>query len=236
MYFFVLGIIVGLCGSFYLLMQQQNKSERNEAAWEDESVFINLLVLDKSEGVEMEVVSSIGKKFGVGKKRQALSRVLGKMASKIVSDEKVGEVICAKIIKGLLPKLTGMGVEVTAKTVFHRKAFFVIQVSLTSVDLKRLYASALKTDHEQADKFDAAISAFGGEWMKHSLESRVIPMVCSKLEEDLPRRIGEELVSKGMKCELIVKSTDDQAKFFFEMLEQLNNNVTTSSSLGSSHL
>lgn len=52
--------------------------------------------------------------------------------------------------------------------------------------------------------------------MQESLADQMMPMVLSKLQEKLPGKMTEKMAEKGLVCDIVVKSENEEALYFFQ--------------------
>ena len=87
------------------------------------------------------------------------------------------------------------------------------------VDLRILLAEKLEDeDHTPIcifDAFDRFMSCLGA---KRYMDNSLTKLLASRLQIVLPLALSEALVSKGMQCEIAVKTKTEQAEYFFDII------------------
>lgn len=214
----LLGIVVGFAGCLYYLASKKIKSGGDlAAAVKGQSVYLNFLILDKSEVVQAGVEAKLSEKIGSGFFRDKLKKKLATVAANKVSDETVANKMSDKMIEIMPTKLFEMGLVANASRAYGKGSFFVVKLTILSADVQKLVDKV--AGKEKANKFDEIMNIMGGKWAKDSLGESILPMICSKIQEKLPIKMKEVFDEKGLNCEITVKSDAEEAEFFFSCIE-----------------
>lgn len=167
------------------------------------------------------VASSVNQKMkGMGVFRMAAKG----LASSLVSADKVTEGFSDKIIE-ILPKILKDDAGIVAKfeKKFTYKNFCVLRVEVLSLEFKKLMAKSKGDDF--ADTFEDLMNnldKLGLNEQREGVESKIHNKVTLGLYEKLAELLPEKLLEKEISCEVKACSLSDQAEFFFQVLEELN--------------
>lgn len=206
-----------------VVMKEKKKSQSSNNEFKGISIFINFLILDKDRAVKGAVEEKISDKIGHGFLRDKIAARAGKIAAAKISDEKLGDAISVKMQESIPEKMMEMGMVVEAKKVFGIGSFFVIKLTLVSIDLQKLLDKAAGS--EKANKFNEIMQLLGGNWAKDSLADQMMPMVISKIQEKLPVKMKEKMMEKGLVADIVVKSEGEEASYFFKQMNDMTDIV-----------
>jgi hypothetical protein len=73
---------------------------------------------------------------------------------------------------------------------------------------------------KKASIVDEIFSMIGGKWAKDSLGESIVPVICSKVQDNLPKKMKASFDEKGLNCEITVKPDCDEAEFFFSCINE----------------
>lgn len=213
-----MGFVLGFCASLYLMIfMRQKKDEKNSKNdFQGISVFINFTIIDKDEAIQQGVEDKIGTKIGKGFLRDKIASAAGKVAARRVSDETVANKMGDKMSDLFPQKLSEMGILAEAKKVYGTGAFFVIKLTFLSIDLQKLLNKTAGA--EKANMFEDVMNLLGGNWAKETLSDKMMPLVLAKLQEKLPEKMTEKMTEKGLLCDIVVKSENEEALYFFQQM------------------
>lgn len=167
------------------------------------------------------VASSVNEKMkGMGVFRMAAKG----LASSLVSAEKVTDGFSEKISE-ILPKILqdDAGIDAKFEKKFTYKNFCVIRVEVKSLEFRKLMAKS-KGD-EFADTFEDLMNnldKLGLDEQRAGVEAKIHSKVTIGLYDKLAELLPEKLTEKGLSCEVKACSLNEQAEFFFQVLEELN--------------
>jgi hypothetical protein len=89
---------------------------------------------------------------------------------------------------------------------------------LVHVDLEILLSQGLS--REKAHMASMVAGACGDK-CRQALADDMIPLLCQKMQELMPAKMESVLREQGVKCHCEVKSEDDEAHYFFDMVDLL---------------
>ena len=184
-----------------------------------ETLFLNVLVENCSEGVQTIVRENVGKKLGRGIIAARIAKRAGQLAYVAISDNKVGERMSKQVCEALPSRLGEIGISAEVERVFLKGPFFVLKLTILDVDMRAVLAE--KTGEE--DNAFACVFDFLGKVMalcgrKATYENSINALIATKLQVILPERLGSVVESKGLTCAIGVKTKEEQAIYFFDII------------------
>ena len=126
-----------------------------------ETLFLNVLVENCSEGVQTIVRENVGKKLGRGIIAARIAKRAGQLAYVAISDNKVGERMSKQVCEALPSRLGEIGISAEVERVFLKGPFFVLKLTILDVDMRAVLAE--KTGEE--DNAFACVFDFLGKVM-----------------------------------------------------------------------
>lgn len=219
----LLGIFIGFVGCLYYLASKKRKTGGPDHEVKGQTVFLNFLILDKSEAIRAGVETKLSEKIGSGFFRDKLKKSVGRLAASNISDEAVAVKMSSSMVEQIPSKLFEIGLVATASRVYGKGSFFVIKLTIMSADIQKLIDKV--AGKEKGSMFDEVMNILGGKWARDSLEEKMIPAICSKIQDKLPMKMKEAFDVKGLQCDITVKSDSEEADFFFSCIEFDSNNA-----------
>ena len=184
-----------------------------------ETLFLNVLVENGTEGIQTIVKENVGKKLGRGLVAATIAKRAGQLASKTLSDNKIGEKMSERVTDALPSRLGEVGITAEISRVFVKGPFFVLKVIITDVDMRKLLTVRAGDDEPcfagVFDFFGRIMAIFGG---KNTYDHSINTLIAGKLQIILPDRLGSALESKGMTSVIAVKTKEEQATYFFDII------------------
>lgn len=190
-------------------------------------LFINIIILDATEGVKQKVKDNIDKMNlpkGMSEAAKKLgSRAASKMATPDVIASKMGQEMPKKMPKEMSEK----GMVVEAETVFQEGPYLVVQLQVQKIN--SVLMAEVKALEAQEHKYDWLIGLlikflqFLGVKNQKTLEEQYLPRVVqskmgSLMDEMLKVKLEEEM---KMDAECKVLGEDKQARYFFGKLKEV---------------
>lgn len=92
--------------------------------------------------------------------------------------------------------------------------------TIVSANIQKLLNKAV--GEQKANKVDEMLGVLGGQWAKNTAAESILPMIASKIQEKLPEKMSEQFEQKGLKCTITVKPENEQADYFYTVIESLD--------------
>ena len=180
--------------------------------------YLNITLLNKS-GV---VKSKVGDKVGRG----IFGRAMASVASSVVSDASVIKQIAEELVTKICEVTTSMGISCNLTRRYQKGPFVTLKVQVTEIEKSRLILAA--KGEEYANNFDSLIESLTALGLAETalpkidekIENLVYINIMAKFAEKIPIALSE----KGVECCVDVVSAEDQAEFFFDVVEGLSLN------------
>ena len=183
-----------------------------------ETIFLNVLVENGSEGIETIVRESVSKSMGRGLISARIAKRAGQLASVALSDSRIGEKMSQRITDALPSRLEEVGITAEISREFMKGPFFVIKLVIMNVDMGTLIAVRTGEDDTICSCFFSSlekimVSVGAKDDYDHSMNT----FIAGKLQIILPERLGSVLESKGMTSAIAVKTKEEQPDYFREI-------------------
>ncbi|KAF0699542.1 Aste57867_9879 [Aphanomyces stellatus] len=150
----------------------------------------------------------------------------GSIASLAVKDAAVTAKVATQLEAQLPQRMHEMGLGITCKKVFLHNSFVVFECQLEHITLPELI---LKAKGEAfAGHFQSlmdAIDAMELTEAKSNMHTKVTDKVCTALLEKLETKLPEKLGQQGLEVNVVTRTAADQAKFFFDCLNSLDEEI-----------
>lgn len=167
-------------------------------------IYLNVIVLKKTEKLD----NMVKEKMGSG----LLGKAAGRLATKLLTADKLAAKISAVLPQKMPSKLGEMGVQATAKAVYQHGAFSVVRLSIQHVDVKKLLSQ--KAGADKAAKVSGVMSCCLGmagiccrnpaDKLDHTMTDKLGGVLAKKLPEILPPKLAE----KGIMLEMVGFASD----------------------------
>jgi len=175
------------------------------------SFFLNVVVLNKDEVIQGQMSQKVSNKF--------VGNIAGRLASRVTSEDKFSKKMATNMTEKIREMLDQQGITAEAKVTFRHHNFFVVRLTISSVDVLALIAT--KTGTEKSSKMEALLERV--PCLGTEVESIMALKVANKLMSELPQRMGEQMREKaGLKVEVDAMDPKDEADFLFGMLDELH--------------
>lgn len=191
------------------------------------SIYLNILIAETTPELTQTIKEKVSEKvpnplgFGV------LGKIAGKAAVKMATKSKVAEGMAQKIPEILPEKMAEMGIVASAEEVFLKGTFVVIRIEVYGVDTGVIFEKAMGEEkQEKADKVLACLKGlarcFGytdlfTRKVQTTMKTKITQALCEKLPVTLPPRLAE----KGLLADIVTKSADEEADYFFEAIRHV---------------
>ena len=184
-----------------------------------EILFLNVVIVDKSDAVKSAVSARVEEKLGRGFLANRIKMRAVEFANKIVSDDQVAAVMSDRMCQFIPEKMMELGIRSETKLVFNKGSFFVCRITIKDVNMRTLLAKKMEDeDHASVclcDIFDSFAKALGG---KEAIDKTFTQFIANRLQVVMPVRMKEVMDAKGMVCDIAVKTKEDEAMFFFDIV------------------
>jgi hypothetical protein len=186
-----------------------------ETPYEAKVVYINVLLLNKRDVVASKVAEKTGLKGGL------FNKAINFAANKVVTDEKVIASLAETLVSKILIAVNDMGIKADIKKKFQKGAFVVVRVHVQDVDKLALILGA--KGPEFASSFSALVSSLSSLGLADTalpkIDKKIQDLVHNALITKFAEAIPQKMAEQGLEVQCDVKSSEDQADFFFEALE-----------------
>ena len=95
------------------------------------SIYLNFLILDKSEAIQNGVETKLTEKIGSGFIRDKIKTSIGKAAANKISDESIALKMSDKMVEMIPSKMFEMGIVASASKAYVKGSFFVVKLFVT---------------------------------------------------------------------------------------------------------
>ena len=130
LYPLVVGAVLGFVGCLYFLVLKRGAKKSDADELKGQSIYINLLVVDKTEAVATGVTDKLQSKVGHGFFRDKITTKIGQVVGTRISDDIVAKKMAEKMVEMIPSRMREMGLTGTATKVWGPKnAFFVIKLT-----------------------------------------------------------------------------------------------------------
>jgi hypothetical protein len=199
---------------------------------EDRSVlYVNVVIQDASEAIKAGVCQKLEDSNLPPGLKKRLAKHVGKLAADRVSASKIVEKMSPKMVETMPVKMKKKGLTVHAEEVFRDGPYYVIMMQVQHVDAAAMMeakqlAEKAEKESEEADsvgvRFVKWILSIMGMTLVDSVQKDYLPaLIQSKMQLNMGEKMQEEMAEKKMKVSVEVLSEDKQARFFYEMLQQV---------------
>lgn len=180
--------------------------------------YLTLVMLNNDSMVKTKVSEKLPRLAGPIMRKAAM-----RAARARITDESLGLRIGKTFAERLSPKLTEIGVETKVRMRYVAGTIVVVEMKILNVDsLALLDAKA----PENAEKARAAIHTASyvglGGTVQNKLNAKVKAALEEKLQTVLPEMICARLQEKGVYAEAYLRTAQDQASFFFDLIDAAN--------------
>lgn len=186
-----------------------------ESIYKAKPVYINVLLLNKNEVVAAKVAEKTGLKGGL------FNKAINFAANKVVTDEKVIDSLSATLISKISTAVNDMGIKADISKKFQKGAFVVVRVHVEDVDKLSLILGA--KGPEFASSFSALVSSLSSlglaETALPKIDIKIQDLIHNALITKFSEAVPAKMAEQGLEVQCDVKSSEDQAEFFFEALE-----------------
>ncbi|CAE7466907.1 unnamed protein product [Symbiodinium microadriaticum] len=175
--------------------------------------YLNIVLLNKDEAVRAQVTAKTGN--GI------FGKVAAAATNQLVSDEslvnKLSEALTTKVPEGIRE----MGIRAASRKVFQKKCYVVLRMDIHEVSKMELLRKS-KGD-EYADKFETLLECLqfiGAGHAEGTIDETISKKVLDGMMNQFGTMIPEKMASAGLAVSCEVKSSADQADFFYEKLQE----------------
>jgi len=230
----VLGFTLGVVATVFSLVQVYKKAGAKKH-W-NPRLFLNVTVNNMSEVVK-KAMDDKAKEAAVKKPktRFGFSSLGGNLTGGMMStmaaaavtsnagaQSQVSDKISSELDERLPLRLAEKGIRATARTVYTRGNFFVVEVDLQHAELKKLIVEtgACTEAHAQtATSFFKHFEDMCGGTVTSAIDSKVLGKCVEKLETMLPELVKERMEESGVKITCQALPEADQLDLMMKMLE-----------------
>ena len=151
------------------------------------------------------------------------SSIFGRLISKSVSDETIVNKMSDALISSIKAQVVEMGIQLQILKRFQKSNFLVIEIKIIEIEiLKLLHATK---GPEFAENFTVLVDTLGKlnvsdenlPKIEKKIELNIFNSLMSKFSDQIPKKMEERGILTQVNC----ISSEDQAKFFFDVLDQL---------------
>lgn len=183
-----------------------------------ESFYLNIFVKNCKD----IIVDKTKEKAGSG----LFGNIVSGVASMAVSENTVTSKLGEQLQEKLLDVLQRMGITCNIRKCFQKNAYLCFKVDLVDID-KLTLLSAAKGD-AFAQNFSSLLDVLEKLEMVDTalpkIDEKISIQVQNKLIEKFSEKIPVALSENGVDVDLNVELSSNQANFFFDVLDELNNN------------
>lgn len=151
------------------------------------------------------------------------SSIFGRLISKSVSDGTVVTKMCDVLISSITTQVHSMGIQLQISKKFQQANYLVIEVKINEVDISKLLLATKGS--EFAENFTILLETLTKlnvaddnlPKIIHKIEMNIFNSLMSKFNDQIPKKMEENGILTKVDC----VSRDDQAQFFFDVLDHL---------------
>lgn len=190
------------------------------------TIYLNVQILELTDEIRKLISEKVNKKVPNPLGYGVLGRLAGRVAVKAANKQMVSKVVAKKIPEVLPEKMKEMGIHGSFEEVFFKGNFTVIRIEVHEIDVDFLLSKAMADDNPKKAKMDTfmkiikcLVKCFEKEDEFDDMMQNVVKKkVLKTLLEKLPAVLPEKLADKGIHVDVVAKSAEDQAAFFYEAI------------------
>ncbi len=151
------------------------------------------------------------------------SSIFGRLISKSVSDETVVNKMCDVLISSITAQVSSMGIQLQISKKFQQDNYLVIEVKINEIEISKLLLATkgLEFTENFTILLDTLTKLNVAEEnlprITHKIEMNIFHSLMSKFNDQIPKKMEE----KGILTQVNCVSREDQAQFFFDVLDHL---------------
>ncbi len=180
--------------------------------------YLNITLLNKSGVIKEKVGDKVG--------RGIFGRAMASVASSVVSDASVIKKIAEELVAQICEVTTSMGISCSLQRRFQSGPFVTLKVKVTEIEKSQLILAA--KGEEYANSFHSLVenlTALGlAETALPKIDEKIENLVYINIMAKFAEKIPAALSEKGVECCVDVISAEEQAEFFFDVIEGLSLN------------
>jgi len=173
--------------------------------------YLNIAVKNKDEVIKTKLE---GKRFG---------KLLGKLASKVVTDDKFGKGLAKKLEESIPHKMAENGISAKATKQFQKGNLIVLMVEVQHVDVRGLVKQKGAEPRVQkiVDFVLTVISILPFRY-RTEVENAVLSKMASGLMKQLPEQMANQMKDLGgLEVDVESCSKEDEAEFLFAAIHHM---------------